>query len=164
MNRHLRWAILPVLALSLAFSQTEEEYRRFIAHIHTALEVKHGAIVADIGTGESPEQALHVSKAVGEAGKVICVDIDEKALEKLQATINEDGPKNIETHLGKPDDPMLPANCVDAVLIAFAYHHFSEAAAMLASAHPYSVAPRRLIGGYRGDLGDESWFVTGAAD
>ena len=50
------------------------------------------------------------------------------------------------------------------VLIAFAYHHFSEAAAMLASAHPYSVAPRRPIGGYRGDLGDESWSVTGAAD
>ena len=131
MNRHLRWAFLSVVAISLAFSQTEEEYRRFVAHIQTALELKDGAIVADVGTGESPEQALHISKAVGESGKVICVDIDEKALETLRAKVSVDGLKNVETRLGKPDDPLLPARSVDAVLIAFAYHHFSEPAAML---------------------------------
>jgi ubiquinone/menaquinone biosynthesis C-methylase UbiE len=132
MNRRLRPFLLPLVAISIAFAQTEEQYRQFIAHIQSALALKPGAVVADIGTGESPEQPLHVSKAVGDSGKVICIDIDQKALEKLRAKLNEDELKNVETQLGKPDDPMLPSRSVDAVLIAFAYHHFSESAAMLA--------------------------------
>jgi len=131
MNR-LRWAFLPLLAISLAVGQTDEEYRSFIVHIQNALALKRGAVVADIGTGESPEQPLHISKAVGDSGKVICVDIDEKALERLRLKLNEDGLTNVQTQLGKPDDPMLPANSFDSVLIAYAYHHFVESGAMLA--------------------------------
>ena len=96
------------------------------------MALKSGAVVADIGTGESPEQPLLVAKAVGDSGKVICVDIDEQALERLRAKLNDDGLKNVETHLGKPDDPMLAPHSVDAVLIAFAYHHFTASGAMLA--------------------------------
>jgi ubiquinone/menaquinone biosynthesis C-methylase UbiE len=116
------------MAVDLAFSQTDEGYRRFIAHIHSALALKPGAIVADIGTGESPEQALHMSKAVGEAGKVIRIDIDETALEKLRTRINENGLKSVETRLGKVDDP---SHSVDAVLTAFAYRTSLKASAML---------------------------------
>jgi len=131
MNR-LRWTFSPLLAISLAFGQTDEQYRRFVAHIQEALALKRGAVVADIGTGESPEQPLHIAKAVGDSGKVICIDIDERALEKLRRTLNENGLTNVQTRLGKPDDPMLPAHSVDAVLIAYAYHHFLESGAMLA--------------------------------
>jgi ubiquinone/menaquinone biosynthesis C-methylase UbiE len=130
MNR-LRWFILPV-AISVALGQTEEQYRRFIAHIQSALALRPGAVVADIGTGESPEQPLHISKAVGNSGKVICVDIDEKAIEQLRGKLQENGLRNVQTQLGKPDDPMLPAASVDAVLIAFAYHHFAQPGPMLA--------------------------------
>jgi SAM-dependent methyltransferase len=108
------------------------EYRQLVGHIQTALALKSGAVVADIGAGESPEQPLHISKAVGSSGKVICVDIDENALAKLRTKLHEDGLTNVETRLGKPDDPMLAAGSVDAVLIAFAYHHFEEPSAMLA--------------------------------
>ncbi len=132
MNRCIRWAFLLIAVICLAFGQTEEQYRQLVGHIQTALALKSGAIVADIGTGESPEQPLHISKAVGRSGKVICVDIDEKALAKLRTKLDEDELTNVEARLGKPDDPMLPARSVDAVLIAFAYHHFEEPSAMLA--------------------------------
>jgi hypothetical protein len=88
MKRRLRPFLLPLAAISIAFGQTEEQYRQFIAHIQRALALKTGAVVADIGTGESPEQPLHVAKAVGDSGKVICIDIDEKALDKLRAKLN----------------------------------------------------------------------------
>ena len=128
----LRWSVLPLVAVSVVLGQNEEQYRRFIAHVQSALALKPGAVVADIGTGESPEQPLHISKAVGNSGKVICVDIDEKALEQLQAKLKGNGLTNVQTQLGLPDDPKLPAASIDAVLIAFAYHHFADPAAMLA--------------------------------
>ena len=84
MNR-LRWLILPLVAITFALGQTEEQYRRFIAHIQNALALKPGAVVADIGTGDSPE-LLHISRAVGESGKVICVDISQKTLDTFGAS------------------------------------------------------------------------------
>ena len=115
----------------MVLGQTEQEYRRFVAHVQDALALKPGAAVADIGTGDDPFHPLHISKAVGESGKVICVDIDEKALDKLRRKLEENGVKNIQTQLGKPDDPMLPANSMDAVLISNAYHEMPEHAAIL---------------------------------
>jgi ubiquinone/menaquinone biosynthesis C-methylase UbiE len=131
MNR-LRWSVLPLAAISFALGQTEEQYRQFIAHIQNALALKPGAVVADIGTGDSPEHPLHISKAVGESGKVICVDINQKALDTLRRKLDESAAVNVQTQLGKVDDPMLPANGIDAVLISFAYHEMFQHEAMLA--------------------------------
>ncbi len=128
----LRWALFPLLAITLAVGQTEDQYRRLIAHIQSALGLHAGSNVADIGTGEDPEHQLHISKAIGDSGNVLCVDIDEMALEKLRGKLKEKGAANIKTHLGRADDPLLPANAFDAVLISNAYHHFSQSAAMLA--------------------------------
>src|SRR6516162_5298592 len=114
----LRWSVLPLVAVSVVLGQTEEQYRRFIAHIQDALALKQGAVVADIGTGESPEQPLHISKAVGDSGRVICIDIDSKVLEQLRVKLKENGLTKVVTQLGRSDDPMLPAASVDAVLIA----------------------------------------------
>ena len=122
---------MALLAISLAFGQTDEQYRRFVADVQNALALKSGAAVADIGTGDDPFHPLHIAKAVGSSGRVLCIDIDGKALEQLRGKLKENGATNIETRLGKPDDPMLPANSVDAVLISNAYHEMSEHAAML---------------------------------
>src|SRR5215467_5511666 len=104
MNR-LRWFILPLVAISVALGQTEEQYRQFIAHIQTALALKPGAVVADIGTGDSPEHPIHISKTVGEFGKVICVDINQRALDSLRRKLDESATNNVQTQLGKVDDP-----------------------------------------------------------
>jgi ubiquinone/menaquinone biosynthesis C-methylase UbiE len=144
MNR-LRWSVLPLVAISVAFGQTEDQYRQFIAHVQNALALKAGAVVADIGTGDSPEHPLHISKAVGETGKVICVDINQKAIETLQRKLDESGAVNVQTQLGKPDDPMLPVSGSDAVLISFAYHEMVEHEAMLAHIRSALRADGRLV-------------------
>ena len=131
MNR-LRWLILPLVAISVALGQTDERYRQFITYIHNALALKPGAVVADIGTGDSPEHPLHLSRAVGESGKVICVDINQKALDTLRRKLDESAVSNVQTLLGKVDDPLLPRKGIDAVLISFAYHEMTEHETMLA--------------------------------
>src|SRR6266545_4374341 len=95
-------------AMQVSEAQSEDELkRRYLAHVETALALKPGAVVADIGSGDTPEFLPFLSKAVGQSGKVICVDIHEKALEKLRHYLEENGATNAQTHLGKPDDPML---------------------------------------------------------
>src|SRR5260370_24551853 len=98
------------IAISPAFGQTDQQYRQFISHVQNALGLKSGAVVADIGTGDSPENPLHISKAVGESGKGICVDINQMALDTLRRKLDESGAVNVQTQLGKPDDPMLPVS------------------------------------------------------
>lgn len=113
--------------------QTEKEVEsRFVSQVQNALALKTGAVVADIGAGDSPELALQIFKAIGDSGKVIFVDIDEKALEKLNRNLKEKGATNVQIQMGKADDPMLPVTNLDAVLISNAYHEMPEHAAMLA--------------------------------
>jgi ubiquinone/menaquinone biosynthesis C-methylase UbiE len=59
------------------------------------------------------------------------VDIDQSALDKLKARLPEQT-KNIETQLGKPNDPGLPGTTLDAVLISNAYHEMSDYKEVLA--------------------------------
>ena len=83
----LRWALVPLVAISLAFGQNEEQYRRFVAHVQAALVLHEGATVADIGTGDDPDHPLHISRAIGPSGKVLCVDIDEEGSCRICAGI-----------------------------------------------------------------------------
>jgi precorrin-6B methylase 2 len=120
-------------ATQVSAAQAEEETKRiYLAQLDDALALKRGAVAADVGSGDSPEFLPHISQIVGQPGKVICVDIDDKALRKLRQYVEENSLKNVEIQLGKPDDPMLSANSLDAVLIAFSYHEMTEHNAMLA--------------------------------
>jgi len=108
-----------------------EEYRKFIATIDTAMGIKAGSVVADVGSGDSPDHPTHVSKAIGPTGKLVCEDIDGPALQKLAAILKADGVQNVEFIVGYLDDPKLPPHMFDAVMISNAYHEFAEPAAML---------------------------------
>jgi predicted methyltransferase len=108
-----------------------EEFRRFIEKIHTAMGIKAGSVVADIGSGDSPAQPALISKAIGPTGKLVCEDIDGPALQRLAGKLKADGVRNVEFVVGHLDDPLLPPRSFDAVMIAYAYHDFSEPAAML---------------------------------
>jgi ubiquinone/menaquinone biosynthesis C-methylase UbiE len=131
MKHHLRWTLLPVVAVSLAVGQTEEQNRRYLLQVQSALGLHAGATVADIGTGDDPYHPFHISKVVGDSGNVLCVDISEKALERLNGKLKKNGATNIKTQLGKPDDPLLPDSAFDAVLISLAYHEMPQYSSML---------------------------------
>src|SRR6266852_8082055 len=111
-----------LLASGALCAQNEEEVKReFLSKVHTALALKPGAVVADVGSGDDPFHAISISNGVGATGRVVCVDIRQEALDKLKRNLPP-GTQNIEVHLGKPDDPVLSRSTFDAVLISNAYH------------------------------------------
>lgn len=89
------------------------------------LDIAGGSTVADIGSHEG-YMTFKLSKAVGEKGKVYAVDVDQLKLDKLNAHATERGVKNIQTIKGDYDNPKLPENLLDAVIIVDTYHEMDD--------------------------------------
>jgi ubiquinone/menaquinone biosynthesis C-methylase UbiE len=92
--------------------------------------IAKGSTVADIGAGNG-YMTWRLAERVGPAGKVFANDIQPEMLEMLRQNIERRKLKNVETVLGTLDDPKLPANAVDLVLLVDVYHEFSEPQKML---------------------------------
>ena len=95
-----------------------------------ALQLKEGMVVADVGCGNG-YHSLMMAKLVGEKGKVLCVDIQQKMLDLLKRRAQKEGVKNFELIKGKYTDPMLPKGKVDLILLVDAYHEFTDPENML---------------------------------
>jgi predicted methyltransferase len=95
-----------------------------------ALGLRSGSRVADVGCGEG-YFVMHLARRVGPSGIVYAVDLDESALEKVRDKAKRAGLENVRIVRSKPDNPMLPANDLDAVLMVNAYHEMREHDAML---------------------------------
>lgn len=94
------------------------------------LGIKKGDVVADIGAGPG-FFSLRAAQHVGPAGKVFAVDVQQEMIDGLRRMAQKSGLENIVPILGSADDPKLPANSVDAVLLIIAYHEFSHPAEMM---------------------------------
>jgi ubiquinone/menaquinone biosynthesis C-methylase UbiE len=79
-----------ILACSALFGQDQTIQRKFFSDVHQALALKPGAVVADVGTGDDPLHPIRIASAVGASGRVVCVDIDQKALDKLETSLPPD--------------------------------------------------------------------------
>src|SRR6185369_7679806 len=123
-------AAVLLVASWTVLAQDEAVKRKFFSDVHQALAIKSGSVVADVGTGDDPLHPLAIAEVVGRTGRVVCVDIDQNALDKLKKNFPKEA-MNLETRLGKVDDPMLPPASFDSVLISNAYHEMTEHAAML---------------------------------
>src|SRR5450755_3948260 len=94
------------------------------------LAIAKGATVADIGAGNG-YMTWRLAERVGPTGKVYANDIQPEMLEMLRKNMQQRKLKNVETVLGTFDDPKLPANTLDLVLLVDVYHEFSEPQKML---------------------------------
>lgn len=108
--------------------EQEEEPAKLVA----ALELKPGMTVADVGVGTG-YFAFRMAPLVGDAGKVLGVDIQPEMLKKLTAKAASLGVKNVEGVLGEEQDPKLPEAGVDLVLMVDVYHEFSHPYEMMAA-------------------------------
>jgi ubiquinone/menaquinone biosynthesis C-methylase UbiE len=113
------------------FPKSERMARMKLPDIFSALGVKPGSTVADVGAGEGGFSVL-LSHVVGTGGRVYAVDIDEKgAVRPLRKRARRDRLHNLEVIHGEEDNPKLPAGKLDAVMVINSYHEFVKHQAML---------------------------------
>ncbi len=93
--------------------------------VMNTLGLKPGSVVADVGAGEG-YFTFHLAKRVGPMGKVFAEDINDDVLSSIRNRASRENLPQIETIHGKPDNPELPAESLDAVLIVNAYHEFRD--------------------------------------
>jgi len=89
-----------------------------------ALPVEADAAVADIGAG-SGYFSFRVAERVPD-GVVYAVDIQQEMLDEIERRKSERGVDNIETLLGRIDNPGLDEQSADLIFIVDAYHEFSH--------------------------------------
>jgi ubiquinone/menaquinone biosynthesis C-methylase UbiE len=92
-----------------------------------ALGLKPGQTACDLGTGPA-YFALKLAKV---ARHVFAVDVEPRILDVARQRIVAAGARNITPVLGLPDDPLLPEESCDVVLIVDTFHHFPDGVAYL---------------------------------
>lgn len=140
---------LPPPARTIAQEQRPRDWEQRDAWQHPeavmdALGVKPGSAVADVGCGEG-YFTFHLAARVGPQGKVYAEDIDWKRVRDLDMRLHKDPLPQVQTLLGKPDDPHLPAESIDVILIVDTYHEMDKHEAML-QAMFQALKPGGLLG------------------
>ena len=96
------------------------------------LNLEPGNAVADIGAGTG-YFTRRMAKKVGEQGTVYAVDIQQEMLDLLSEKLGKLGISNFKPILGVENDPKLPANTLDLVLMVDVYHEFEFPYEMMAA-------------------------------
>ena len=109
-----------------------------------ALDLRPGNIVVDLGCG-SGYFTLKLSAPVGQKGKVLAEDIRRLPLIFLWLRTLQRGEHNVDLLLGEADDPHLPKQEVNAVLIVNSYHEFTNSQVILNHVAQSLVSGGRLV-------------------
>jgi ubiquinone/menaquinone biosynthesis C-methylase UbiE len=133
--RHRRWRSTVLVALLLlagctafkrcAYEGGNRDSWQKPEEVIRALALKSGDRVADLGSG-SGYFTFRLAQAVGSAGKVYAVDVDEGLNRDVAARAKREGYGNIEVVLAEPDDPRLPESGVDLIFSSNTYHHLEN--------------------------------------
>lgn len=107
-----------------------------IERVMDLLQITAGKTVADIGAGGGWFSAI-ASKRVGEQGIVYASDINEDSIKYINERKEREKLTNIKAILGTTDDPLLPKNSIDAVLILNTYHEFGEPVKLMKNLRNY---------------------------
>ena len=114
------------------------------------LGLKPTDIVADIGAG-SGYFSFRMAKLVPQ-GKVYAQDIQEEMLALVQQKKGKGEGPNVIPTLGGINDPRLPANAIDLILLVDVYHEFSMPREMgFAMAKALKTGGRIALVEYRGE-------------
>jgi len=112
------------------FDSPGRDERLQVNRVMDILGIGPGRHVADIGAG-SGWFTVRAAKRVGEGGMVYAVDINPAAIQYITDRAQKEKLPNITTILSHSDDPLLPANSVDAVLLLKTYHEVAKPEALL---------------------------------
>ncbi|HKG23807.1 MAG TPA: class I SAM-dependent methyltransferase [Blastocatellia bacterium] len=149
------------------FEDPERAEKLQIERVMDLLNIKQGSSVADIGAG-SGWFTVRAARRVGGSGMVYAVEINRDFLKRIKARAETEGLANIRTVLGKEDDPSLPSESVDAVLVLKTYHEISQPVLLMRRLRA-AMRPGALLGvidknGNGGDHGIASGTVVEEAE
>src|ERR1700674_486669 len=112
------------------FDSPGRDQKLQINRVMDILEIGPGKTVADIGAG-SGWFTVRAARRVTETGSVYAVDINPEATRYVDNRAKKEGLHNVKTVLSKSDDPQLPANKIDSVLLLKTYHEVDKPVALL---------------------------------
>ena len=109
-----------------------------------ALEIPFGASVAEVGSGTG-YFTWRLAEKVGPKGRVLAIDVQQTMLDLTAETVKKHQLADVEFALGGKSDPRLPAASLDLVLVANAYHEFSDPEAMVTAVNRSLKPDGRLV-------------------
>jgi predicted methyltransferase len=107
------------------FEDPQRDQKLQVNRVMDLLKIKEGSSVADIGAG-SGWFTVRAARRVGNQGVVYAVDINNDFLKHIEDRARKEKLENVRFVLGKADDPVLPQESVDAVLILKTYHEVEQ--------------------------------------
>ncbi len=126
------------------FESPGRDQRLQIDRVMDVLGLAAGKHVADIGAG-SGWFTVRAAKRVGPMGVVYAVDINPEAERYITDRAHKENLLNVKPVLSTPDDPQLPANSVDAVLLLKTYHEVAHPVTLLRNLRP-ALRPGAKVG------------------
>jgi SAM-dependent methyltransferase len=96
-----------------------------IERVMDVLDVRPGGVVADVGAG-SGWLTVRAARRVGPGGKVLAVEINRAYLAHIEARARSERLANVVPVLGTTDDPRLPPDSVDVVVLLKTYHELQR--------------------------------------
>jgi ubiquinone/menaquinone biosynthesis C-methylase UbiE len=117
------------------FESPGREQKLHLDRVMDILEIAPGKAVADIGAG-SGWFTVRAARRVGPSGTVYALDINPEALHYIEGRVQKESLSNVKTILSKPDDPLLPTQAVDAVLLLKTYHEIADPVTLLQRLRP----------------------------
>ena len=112
------------------FDSPGRDQRLQINRVMDILGIIPGKDVADVGAG-SGWFTVRAARRVAAAGTVYAVDINPEAIRYIERRLAKESLANVKTIVSKPDDPKLPPESVDAVLLLKTYHEVADPGALL---------------------------------
>ena len=143
----LGWLAVPALVLGQDSTKRDmhemhklhQDYKAYIAmlddpkrdeyqkphEVITALKLKEGEVVADIGAG-SGYFTFRIAHQVRDKGRVYAVDVSPDMIVHLNRRIRDLKLNNVVSILAAPDDPLLADASVDRFFICDTWHHIEH--------------------------------------
>ncbi|MEQ1645263.1 MAG: methyltransferase domain-containing protein [Pyrinomonadaceae bacterium] len=115
------------------FENAQRDKDLQIDRVMDILKINGDKTVADIGAGSG---WFTVRAAKRTTGKVFAVEINQEYINHIKKRAAREKLPNITTVLGKFDDPVLPKDSIDAVLILKTYHEIEKPITFMKNLRP----------------------------